>query len=79
MPEPTTVPTSIRLASEDRETVAQVTSDLIAVHVYRELQRTNDLAKVAGCAIIGNCSNGSCNIIGNCSSSSKEALLKRLR
>jgi hypothetical protein len=61
---------------EDREKVAQVTGELIAVHVYRELQRANELAKVAGCAIIGNCSNGSCNIIGNCSSSSKHDLLK---
>jgi hypothetical protein len=61
---------------EDRENVAQVTGELIAVHVYRELQRANELAKVAGCAIIGNCSNGSCNIIGNCSSSSKQSLLK---
>jgi hypothetical protein len=61
---------------EDRENVAQVTGELIAVHVYRELQRANELAKVAGCAIIGNCSNGSCNIIGNCSSSSKQSLLR---
>jgi hypothetical protein len=61
---------------EDRENVAQVTGELIAVHVYRELQRANELAKVSGCAIIGNCSNGSCNIIGNCSSSSKQSLLR---
>lgn len=66
----------LNISVADRENVAQVTGELIAVHVYRELQRANELAKVAGCAIIGNCSNGSCNIIGNCSSSSKESLLK---
>lgn len=64
----------LRLSVVDREQVAQVTGELIAVQVYRELQLKNDLARVAGCNIIGNCSNGSCNIIGNCSSSSKEAL-----
>jgi hypothetical protein len=63
------------LAVEERERVAGVTADLIAIHVYRELQSRNDLARVAGCNIIGNCSNGSCDIIGNCSSSSKMALL----
>ena len=63
------------LSIEERERVAQATGELIAVQVYRELQRVNDLVRVAGCAIIGNCSNGSCNIIGNCSSSSKNALL----
>ena len=62
----------LRLSAEEREHVTQVTGELVAVQVYRELQRLNDLARVAGCAIIGNCSNGSCNIIGNCSSSSKE-------
>lgn len=65
----------LRLSVDERERVAQVTGELIAVHVYRELQIRNDVARVAGCAIIGNCSNGSCNIIGNCSSSSKEQLL----
>lgn len=62
------------LSATDREIVAQVTSELIAIQVYRELQIRNDLARVAGCSIIGNCSNGSCDIIGNCSSSSKEML-----
>lgn len=62
------------LSATDREKVAEVTSDLIAIHVYRELQIRNDLTKVAGCSIIGNCSNGSCDIIGNCSSSSKDML-----
>lgn len=65
------------LSATDREEVAEVTSDLIAIHVYRELQLRNDLAKAAGCSIIGNCSNGSCDIIGNCSSSSKDMLLGR--
>ena len=65
----------LSLTVEERETVAQVTAELIAVHVYRELQRANEIARSeAGCAIIGNCSNGSCNIIGNCSSSSKEVI-----
>jgi hypothetical protein len=59
----------LRLSVEDREQVAQAVRELIAVNVYRELQRVNDVARVSGCAIIGNCSNGSCNIIGNCSSS----------
>jgi hypothetical protein len=65
----------LRLLVEDRENVAQITGEFIAVQVYRELQKANELAKIAGCNIIGNCSNGSCNIIGNCSSSSKEDLL----
>ena len=69
---------SLRLSVADREQVAQITGELIAVQVYRELQRANDLVKVAGCAIIGNFSNGSCNIIGNCSSSSKKQLLDEL-
>jgi hypothetical protein len=62
------------LSVEDHERVADIAGELIAVHVYRELQIQNDLVQRAGCAIIGNCSNGSCNIIGNCSSSSKELL-----
>jgi len=72
-----TAPT-IRLATEDREKVVEVTGELVAIQVYRELSRLNELAKVAGCAIIGNCSNGSCDIIGNCSSSSKEMLGKAI-
>lgn len=64
----------LRLSVADREEVTSVTGELIAIQVYRELQKANDLARVAGCAIIGNCSNGSCNIIGNCSSSSKSLL-----
>jgi hypothetical protein len=69
----------MKLNFEDREKIADVAGELIAVHVYRELQIKNDLAKVAGCNIIGNCSNGSCDIIGNCSSSSKDLLLRTLK
>lgn len=67
-----------RLSAEDRESVAQVVGELIAVQVYRELQIRNDLIQVAGCSIIGNCSNGSCDIIGNCSSSSKSAFVQAM-
>jgi hypothetical protein len=68
-----------RLSVEEREMIADMTGELIAIQVYRELQIKNELAKVAGCSIIGNCSNGSCDIIGNCSSSSKEPLLRALK
>ncbi len=70
-------PPRLTFIVEDREAVAQAAGELVAVQVYRELSRRNDLLRVAGCAIIGNCSNGSCNIIGNCSSSSKEVFLSR--
>jgi hypothetical protein len=57
----------LRLSAEEREKVAEVAGDMIAVHVYRELQRASVAAR----------SGGGCNIIGNCSSSScKEALLQ---
>lgn len=62
---------ALRVAVADRDDVEQVVGELVAVQVYRELQRINDGVRVAGCAIIGNCSNGSCNIIGNCSSSNE--------
>ena len=58
----------LRLSVEEREKVAEVAGELIAVQVYRELQRANELAKA---------SDSGCNIIGNCSSSSKSALLGR--
>ena len=67
------------LVVETRENVASVAGDMIAVQVYRELQRRNQIAKAAGCSIIGNCSNGSCDIIGNCSSSSAEILQKTVK
>ena len=57
----------LRLNAEEREKVADVAGDLIAVHVYRELQRAG--AKAAA--------DSGCNIIGNCSSSSKAELLGR--
>lgn len=54
----------LRLNAEEREKVADLAGDMIAVHVYRELQRASARASDSGC-----------NIIGNCSSSSKNALL----
>lgn len=56
----------LRLSVEDRESAAQLAGDMIAVNVYRELQRASDLAKA---------SSSGCNIIGNCSSSCKNDLL----
>lgn len=56
---------SLKLSVEQREQVAELAGDLIAVQVYRELQRVSAGAEVAS----------GCNIIGNCSSSSKNALL----
>ena len=55
----------LRISVEEREQVAQLTGDLIAVQVYREMQLANQRA--AG--------DSGCNIIGNCSSSSKSARL----
>jgi hypothetical protein len=62
---PETSLSSLRLNAEEREQVATVAGDLIAVQVYRELQVANARAAASG----------GCNIIGNCSSSSKEQLL----
>jgi hypothetical protein len=61
--------TTLKLNVDEREQVATMAGDLIAVHVYRELQRVNGAAVAAG--------DSGCNIIGNCSSSSKSALLGR--
>jgi hypothetical protein len=55
---------NLKLNAEQREKVAEVAGDLIAVQVYRELQNAASRASDSGC-----------NIIGNCSSSSKNALL----
>ena len=55
---------SLRLTADEREQVATVAGDLIAVQVYRELQAATARASSSGC-----------NIIGNCSCSSKNALL----
>lgn len=60
----------LRLSVEEREQVAQLAGDMIAVQVYREIQRANDLAKAAD--------SSGCNIIGNCSSCSKAQLLEQL-
>jgi hypothetical protein len=57
----------LRLSIEDREQVARLTGELIAVNVYREIQRANELA---GAAAAGG------NIIGNCCSSSQRELLQ---
>lgn len=56
----------LRLNAEEREKVAEIAGDIIAVQVYRELQRASESSKAAS---------SGCNIIGNCSSSSKNALL----
>lgn len=58
---------TLKLSSDEREQVASMAGDLIAVHVYRELQKANEAALRAA--------DSGCNIIGNCSSSSKAALL----
>jgi hypothetical protein len=50
----------LRLSAEEREKVAEVAGELIAVQVYRELQKANAAAARGS---------SSCNIIGNCSSS----------
>lgn len=58
---------SLRLSVEEREKVADVAGELIAVQVYRELQLAGERLKASG--------DSGCNIIGNCSSSSKSAML----
>ena len=55
----------LRLNAEEREKVADIAGDVIAVQVYRELQKANERAK----------GDSGCQIIGNCSSSCKSALL----
>jgi hypothetical protein len=57
---------SLRLSVEDREKIADVAGELIAVQVYRELQLATERIKA---------SDSGCQIIGNCSSSCKNALL----
>ena len=65
---PVTSLASLKLNAEDRENVATLAGDIIAVQVYRELQ--NAATRAAD-------SSSGCNIIGNCSSSSKAELLAR--
>jgi hypothetical protein len=60
---------NLKLNADEREHVADLAGDLIAVHVYRELQRAQTGVTAAD--------SSGCNIIGNCSSSSKNALLGR--
>jgi hypothetical protein len=50
----------LRLSVEERDQLSDVVGDMIAVNVYRELQKAN--LRAAG-------GSSSCNIIGNCSSS----------
>ena len=56
----------LKLSAEEREQVADLAGDVIAVQVYRELQKAASRARDSGC-----------NIIGNCSSSSKNTLLAK--
>jgi len=69
MPDTTMSLSTLKLNADEREQVADIAGDLIAVHVYRELQRANEAALRQA--------DSGCNIIGNCSSSSKSALLGR--
>jgi len=57
--------TSLRLSVEERERVAEVAGDLIAIQVYRALQSSGGQLAARGGNIIANC----------CSCSSKDALL----
>ena len=59
---------NLRLNVEEREKVAEIAGDLIAVQVYRELQRANERLRAG---------DSGCNIIGNCSCSSKQELLRQ--
>jgi hypothetical protein len=68
MADSTTSLSNLRLNATEREQVADVAGDLIAVQVYRELLKGNAAAAVAR-------GDSGCNIIGNCSSSCKRDLL----
>jgi hypothetical protein len=57
----------LKLSVEEREKVADMAGELIAVQVYRELQRASAAVKA---------SDSGCNIIGNCSSSCKARVLE---
>jgi hypothetical protein len=58
-----------RLSIEDRETVAELTGALIAVNVYRELEK-NRLRAEQGESDVK---------VGNCSCSSRENLVRKFR
>ncbi len=49
---------ALKLSGEERQAVGEALSAMIAVNVYRELQRTQQVSAEAtsGCNIIGNCS-----------------------
>ncbi len=62
------------LSAQQVASLEETVAANVAVQVYRQIQAARSTAEqvVAGCKIIGNCSNGGgCNIIGNCSSSSQ--------
>jgi hypothetical protein len=61
----------LKLTAAEREKIADTTGDLIAIHVYRELQKAYDAANKASGSETGGV------FIGNCSSSSKDALMGR--
>ena len=56
----------LKLSAEERESVASAAGDMIAIQVYRELQKANDRSAAA---------DSGCQIAGNCCCSSKAALL----
>lgn len=58
----------LRLSVEEREQVAELAGELIAVQVYRQLQVAQAAARE---------SSSGCNIIANCCSSSKNDLLQQ--
>ncbi len=53
----------LRLSAEQRQAVGEAISAMVAVNVYRELQKARQAAEAA---------DSGCQIIGNCSCSSKE-------
>jgi hypothetical protein len=62
---------NLKLTAVEREQVANLAGDVIAVQVYRELQKANDAAVKAA-------SGDGSPIIGNCCSSSKSDMLARV-
>lgn len=58
---------TLKLSAEERENVAAVAGDMIAIQVYRELQKAGERVSA---------SDSGCQIVGNCSCSSKSALLE---
>ncbi len=60
----------LKLSAEEREQVASVAGDMIAIQVYRELQKASDRITAA---------DSGCQIIGNCSCSSAHAMLEQIQ